>query len=87
MNPTICLVNRSRTVGDSDVKFVLPALQKQITRHFEFLQKHLLGNPHSTNPSSSVASVQGADLVTGVVRRFTVGDDDLETVGVVILVE
>jgi hypothetical protein len=35
MNPTICLVNRSRTVDDSDVKFVLPALQKQITRHFE----------------------------------------------------
>src|SRR5947199_10199459 len=35
MNPTICIVNRSKTVDDSDVKFVMPALQKQITRHFE----------------------------------------------------
>src|SRR5881396_3493912 len=35
MNPTICIVNRSRTVSDADVKRVLPALQKQITKHFE----------------------------------------------------
>jgi|SRR5215471_18987701 len=35
MNPTICIVNRSKTVADADVKRVLPALQKQITRDFE----------------------------------------------------
>ena len=35
MNPTICIVNKSKTVSDADVKSVLPALQKQITRHFE----------------------------------------------------
>jgi hypothetical protein len=35
MNPTICIVNRSKIVTDRDVKRVLPALQKQITRDFE----------------------------------------------------
>jgi len=35
MNPTISIVNRSRTVSDADVKRNLPALQKQITRDFE----------------------------------------------------
>ncbi|HVS20598.1 MAG TPA: hypothetical protein VHD88_02055 [Pyrinomonadaceae bacterium] len=35
MNPTICIVNRSKTVSDADVKRVLPTLQKQITRDFE----------------------------------------------------
>ena len=35
MNPTISIVNRSKTVSDADVKLVLPALQKQITRDFE----------------------------------------------------
>jgi hypothetical protein len=35
MNPTICIVNRSKTVTDADVKRVLPALQKQITKQFE----------------------------------------------------
>jgi len=36
MNPTICIVNRSNGyVTDADVKHVIPALQKQITKHFE----------------------------------------------------
>jgi len=35
MNPTICIVNRSKTVTDAEVKRVLPALQKQITKQFE----------------------------------------------------
>ena len=35
MNPTISIVNRSETVKPSDLKRILPALQKQITRHFE----------------------------------------------------
>ena len=35
MNPTICIVNRSKTVPDADVKQNLRALQKQITRDFE----------------------------------------------------
>src|SRR5436853_1209242 len=37
MDPTISIINRSKTVADSDVKFVLPALQKQITRDFELV--------------------------------------------------
>src|ERR1051325_3892549 len=28
----------------------------QIARHFEFLKRQLCGNPHSTNPSSSLAT-------------------------------
>lgn len=35
MNPTICIVNRSRSVSDTDLKQNLRALQKQITRDFE----------------------------------------------------
>ena len=35
MNPTISIVNRSRTVSDANVKRNLHALQKQITRDFE----------------------------------------------------
>jgi hypothetical protein len=35
MNPIISIVNRSKTIADADVKRVLPALQKQITRDFE----------------------------------------------------
>jgi len=35
MNPTISIVNRSKTVSDADVKHKLVALQKQITRDFE----------------------------------------------------
>jgi hypothetical protein len=35
MNPTISIVNRSRTVSDADIKRNLHALQKQITRDFE----------------------------------------------------
>ena len=30
--------------------------RSQIARHLELLQQHLIGNPHSTNPSSSVAT-------------------------------
>jgi hypothetical protein len=35
MNPTICIINKSKVVSDADVKRVIPALQKQITRDFE----------------------------------------------------
>ena len=35
MNPTISISNRSKTVSDHDVKRVLPALQKQISKQFE----------------------------------------------------
>lgn len=36
MNPTISIVNQSKTVTNSSLKrVVLPAMQKQITRHFE----------------------------------------------------
>src|ERR1043165_4834091 len=35
VNPTISIINKSRIVSDADVKRVLPALQKQITKHFE----------------------------------------------------
>jgi hypothetical protein len=35
MNPTISIVNRSRTVSDADIKRKMVALQKQITRDFE----------------------------------------------------
>jgi hypothetical protein len=35
MNPTISITNKSRIVSDADVKRVLPALQKQITKQFE----------------------------------------------------
>ena len=35
MNPTISIVNRSKVVSRADLRRVLPALQKQITRDFE----------------------------------------------------
>jgi hypothetical protein len=35
MNPTISIVNQSRSVSDADIKRKLVALQKQITRDFE----------------------------------------------------
>jgi hypothetical protein len=35
MNPTISIVNRSRTLSDANIKRSLHALQKQITRDFE----------------------------------------------------
>src|SRR6266487_1107390 len=35
MNPTICIVNKSKVVSDADVKRVIPALQKQIARDFK----------------------------------------------------
>lgn len=35
MNPTICIVNNSKTVADSGLKKKLRALQEQITRDFE----------------------------------------------------
>ena len=35
MNPTISITNKSKTVSDRDLRRVLPALQKQITKQFE----------------------------------------------------
>ena len=35
MNPTICIVNRSKIVSDAELKRNMVALQKQITHHFE----------------------------------------------------
>ena len=52
----------------------------QITRHFEFLKGHLLGNPHSTNPSSSVATEYVARARRAVLRFFNASPEEWEVV-------
>ena len=52
----------------------------QITRHFEFLRQHLLGNPHSTNPSSSLATEYVARARTAVLRFFNASPDEWEVI-------
>ena len=52
----------------------------QITRHFDFLRAHLLGNPHSTNPSSSVATECVARARRAVLRFFNASPDEWEVV-------
>jgi molybdenum cofactor sulfurtransferase len=52
----------------------------QISRHFEFLRQHLLGNPHSTNPSSSLATEYVARARTAVLTFFNASPDEWEVV-------
>src|SRR6185312_11658233 len=52
----------------------------QITRHFEFLKTHLCGNPHSTNPSSSVATEYVTRARGAVLRFFNASPDEWEVV-------
>jgi molybdenum cofactor sulfurtransferase len=52
----------------------------QITRHLELLQRQLLGNPHSTNPSSSLATEHVARARRAVLRFFNASPDDWEVV-------
>ncbi len=52
----------------------------QIARHMDLLQHHLLGNPHSTNPSSSVATDYVARTRRAVLRFFNASPDEWEVV-------
>ena len=52
----------------------------QITRHFEFLKSHLLGNPHSTNPSSSIATEYVSRARRAILRFFNASPDEYEVV-------
>ena len=52
----------------------------QITRHFEFLKTHLCGNPHSTNPSSSVATEYVSRARRAVLRFFNASPDEWEVI-------
>src|SRR4051812_373310 len=52
----------------------------QIARHLELLQHQLLGNPHSTNPSSTVATEYVARARRAVLRFFNASPDEWEVV-------
>jgi len=89
MNPTISIVNRSRTVSDADIKRNLVALQKQITRDFEPAwgwapnlkfnakrYKHEGGHQRSRPRRRSWLSHRGWQT-----RRFIFAKDDIEGTG------
>jgi len=52
----------------------------QLTRHLELLQRHLLGNPHSTNPASAASTEFVARARRAVLRFFNASPDDWEVV-------
>src|SRR5262249_33703663 len=52
----------------------------QLTRHVELLQHHLLGNPHSTNPSSAAAPELVARARAAVLRFFNAPPDEWDVV-------
>jgi selenocysteine lyase/cysteine desulfurase len=52
----------------------------QVARHLELLQHQLLGNPHSTNPSSTVATGYVARARRAVLRFFNASPDEWEIV-------
>src|SRR5258706_1624339 len=52
----------------------------QITQPLELLRHQLLGNPHSTNPSSSVATEHVARARRAVLRFFNASPDDWDVV-------
>eukprot|EP00741_Cyanophora_paradoxa_P018026 tig00021037_g17407.t1 len=51
------------------------ACQSQLKRLFDFLQNHVLGNPHSMSPTSNLASSLEADARKAVRVFFNVPDD------------
>ena len=52
----------------------------QIARHVELLQRQLLGNPHSTNPSSSLATEHVARVRRAILRFFNASPDEWEVI-------
>ncbi len=52
----------------------------QLTEHFDLLTRHLFGNPHSTNPSSSIATEHVARARQAVLRFFNASPDEWEVV-------
>ena len=52
----------------------------QLTRHHELLQRTLIGNPHSTNPSSSAATEFVARARLAVLRFFNASPDEWDVV-------
>src|SRR5258708_15370858 len=48
----------------------------QITEHLELLQRQLLGNPHSTNPTSSLATEHVNRARRAVLAFFNASPDD-----------
>jgi molybdenum cofactor sulfurtransferase len=54
--------------------------RSQIARHLALLQQHLIGNPHSTNPSSSVATAYVASARRAVLRFFNAAPEEWDVV-------
>src|SRR5438874_2362052 len=54
--------------------------RSQIARHLELLQQHLIGNPHSTNPSSSVATEYVTRARQAVLRFFNASPEEWDVV-------
>lgn len=48
--------------------------QSQLSRHFEFLQSNVFGNPHSSNPTSQLASKHVDDTRRKVIEFFNAED-------------
>lgn len=48
---------------------------KQIEAHYQFLQTNLLGNPHSTNPTSQLATQYVAETREYVLNYFNASED------------
>ena len=51
--------------------------RSQLSRHMAFLQDHVLGNPHSTNPTSIVSTAHIEATRRAVLDYFNAGDDYL----------
>ncbi|MGJ8684610.1 MAG: aminotransferase class V-fold PLP-dependent enzyme [Nonlabens sp.] len=49
--------------------------QSQIDKHQELLRNHILGNPHSTNPSSKLSTELVQEAREKVLQFFNAGDD------------
>ena len=49
--------------------------KQQIEKHFQFLQQHVFGNPHSTNPTSMLSTQHVEETRKAVLDHFNAGDD------------
>ncbi len=54
--------------------------ESQLRRHHELLSEHVLGNPHSHNPTSAAASELVAEARRAVRRYFNAAEEDYEVV-------
>ena len=49
--------------------------RSQVVKHLDFLQQHVFGNPHSTNPTSLLSTKYAEETRKAVLDYFNAGDD------------